>query len=470
MVMGWLLILMILTLVLLAAAIVFIRDSIREQEWRAVRIGYAGIAVTILIANVLLWMPAFRWVIGIFYAALILSFLLLLIPGEPDLQALKGTEGYVRGEVKNFDERNTVFARNRSLPPGSEVYKRYYEIHPEREERDAKRRDAGGPLGRLGSIDQGHHLNVAMLKSTFNLPHALGRPEQVTPALASSSFPMDPQEAAARIKGLAKHLGADLVGICRLDPRWAYSNRGEIFYNNWEDWGREIPSPLPYAIVIATEMDAEMVGGAPHTPSVVESGMNYAKGAYISSILANYIAELGYPAVAHHLRHYDLVLVPVAVDAGLGELGRFGYLITDPFGPRVRLAAVTTSLPLTPDQPMDLGVQKFCARCLKCAETCPSRSIPDGRKTVYNGVEKWKLDEESCFGYWAKVGTDCNICMAICPYSRPNRSFHRLTRWMVRRSPFARAIFPYIDNLIYGRTWHSKKVPSWIDYTIRRDS
>ncbi|UCC66528.1 MAG: reductive dehalogenase, partial [Deltaproteobacteria bacterium] len=344
-----------------------------------------------------------------------------------------------------------------------------YEMHPEREERDARRRAAGSPLGRPGSIDGEFRPTVGMLKGTFHLPLYLGQKEKVEPSQEPSPFPMNPQEATERIKGFAQHLGADLVGVCRLDPRWAYSHRGEIFYNNWDEWGKEIPAPFPFAVVMAVEMNEALVRGAPHTPSVVESGVNYAKGAYISTILANFIAQLGYPAVAHHFRHYDVVLVPVAVDAGLGELSRMGYLITAEFGPRVRLAAVTTSLPLVPDKPVDLGVQDFCARCLKCADTCPSGSIPNGGKVVHNGVEKWKMDEEGCFDYWAKIGTDCNICMGICPYSRPNRSFHRLTRWMVARSPLARAVFPCFDNIIYGRKWHPGRVPSWIDYSKGRE-
>jgi hypothetical protein len=38
---------------------------------------------------------------------------------------------------------------------------------------------------------------------------------------------------------------------------------------------------------------------------------------------------MGNRAAAHHSRHYDLNMVPLAIDAGLGELGRFGYLIAD---------------------------------------------------------------------------------------------------------------------------------------------
>ena len=461
--MMFLLILLLANGVFLAAAVIFTWDSFREKEQRAIKVGFGGILSMVLLGAAILLFPGYRWLVAIFFAILILLFLLFLIPGKSNPQALKGTEGYIAGEVKRVDERDIVFARNRSLPPGSEVYKRYYQMHPEREERDAKRRAAGGPLGRPGSIDGEHHPNLAMLKGTFHVPLYLGQKEKVEPSPEPSPLAIDPEEATERIKGFARHLGADLVGVCRVDPRWAYSHRGEIFFDNWGDWGKEIPPPLPFAIVMAEEMDAELVRGAPHTPSVVESGVNYAKGAYITTILANFIAHLGYPAIAHHLRHYDLVLVPVAVDAGLGELGRFGYLITEEFGPRVRLSAVTTSLPLVPDKPVDLGVQKFCARCLKCADTCPSASIPKGGKVIFNGVEKWKLEEETCFGYWATIGTDCNICMGVCPYSRPNQSIHRLTRWMVAKSPIARVLFPYVDNIVYGREWRSGRVPPWID-------
>ncbi len=452
-------------LIFLVISIFFTIESIKEKERRAVRFGLTSILVLILLGVILIFFPGVRFWVGVFFALLILFFLFCLIPGNPNEQAIRGTQGYIKGEVTKFDERDTVFARNRSLPLGSEIYKRYYQLHPEKEEKDTIRRASGPPLGRIGSIDREFRPNVSMLKGTFHLPHALGRKEIVEPFFDPPPFPMNPREATEGIKGFALHLGADLVGICRVNPLWAYSHRGEIFYNNWEDWGKEIPASLPFAIVIATEMDSQLVGAAPHTPSLVESGVNYAKGAFIATALANFIAQLGYEAVAHHFRHYDFILVPLAIDAGLGELGRFGYLITKPFGPRVRLAAVTTSLPLIPDKPIDLGVQEFCTRCLRCAETCPSQAIPRGGKVVFNGVERWKLKEDRCFDYWAKIGTDCNICMAVCPYSRPDQGIHRLARWMVSRSPLSRYLFPYLESWVYGRKWHSKEVPSWIKYS-----
>jgi reductive dehalogenase len=188
---------------------------------------------------------------------------------------------------------------------------------------------------------------------------------------------------------------------------------------------------------------------------------NYAKGAYIATQLAAYIANLGYPATASHLRHYDTVLVPLAVDAGLGELGRLGYLMTKAFGPRVRLGAVTTSLPLIPDKPADIGVEDFCRICKKCATCCPSQSIPMGEQTVVNGTLRWKLNEQTCFDYWGKIGTDCNICMRVCPWSHARTFPHKLILELVSRNRRSRRIFNVMDDVFYGRRPKPKAAPPW---------
>ncbi len=113
------------------------------------------------------------------------------------------------------------------------------------------------------------------------------------PSIDPTPFLINPWEATERIKGFTFHLGADLVGICRVNPLWVYSHRGEIFYNNWEDWGQEIHPSLPFAFVISTEMAPKLVEGAPNPPSVGENCIIYAKGAFISTVLANFIAPLG---------------------------------------------------------------------------------------------------------------------------------------------------------------------------------
>ena len=146
--------------------------------------------------------------------------------------------------------------------------------------------------------------------------------------------------------------------------------------------------------------------------------------------------------------------------------GRLGLLITPRFGPRVRLAVVTTNLPLVPDKPIHFGVQHFCEFCKKCADCCPSASIDAGEKAVHNGVEKWQSEQESCYRFWRIQGTDCAVCIRVCPYSHPGTPLHNMVRWAITRNPAARRLALLADDLFYGRRpkpdsefpdWHAAK-------------
>jgi reductive dehalogenase len=204
-------------------------------------------------------------------------------------------------------------------------------------------------------------------------------------------------------------------------------------------------------VAFDVEMSYSSVQQAPRMPITEESAQKYLMVAMISITLARYIRMLGHSARAHIAgSNYQVMLPPVAYDAGLGELGRLGYLISPRFGPRMRLGAVTTDLPLIPDAPIRFGVQDFCESCLKCATQCPSASIPRTGKSVVRGVEKWQLDIESCIRYWRKIGTDCGLCMKVCPFSHPESPPHQVIREGIRRSSFARWISVHADDLFYG--------------------
>lgn len=382
-------------------------------------------------------------------------------------RAVSGTGGYVEGDVRRFDERAHVFARNRSLLPDSAQYREFYRDHPELEAGDQKRRAIGGPLGPVGAIDRpSEGPNIAATFASLNIPVFLSEPDKFNPpphpALQGRKFSLSPEEASARIKGYSLKVGADMVGIARLDPLWVYSHRGEIFHENWQDWGQPIDFTHDFAIVFAHEMSLEMVATGPHTPTVIESMREYAKGAFIATQVASFIANLGYSATANHVRHYDALMVPLAVDAGLGEMGRLGYLMTKRYGPRIRLSAVTTDLPLVADQPIDIGVEDFCRACKKCARCCPSQSIPVVEEpAVVNAIRRWKLDAETCFDYWGKVGTDCDVCMRVCPWSHADTLPHRVIKFLVSRNRHARRIFTLLDDVFYGRKPKPKPAPYW---------
>ena len=81
-------------------------------------------------------------IFGYLVAGLSAFFLLRRTPPNP--RALKGTAGHIVGDVKRFDERETVFARVRSLRPGSEQYRTFYEKNPQFEAADNNRRGSSG--------------------------------------------------------------------------------------------------------------------------------------------------------------------------------------------------------------------------------------------------------------------------------------------------------------------------------------
>ncbi|MGW8226573.1 MAG: 4Fe-4S dicluster domain-containing protein, partial [Anaerolineales bacterium] len=152
----------------------------------------------------------------------------------------------------------------------------------------------------------------------------------------------------------------------------------------------------------------------------------------------------------------------VARDAGLGEIGRMSLLMTPRQGPRVRLGVVTTDLELLVDGRVpDLSVIDFCTSCKKCAENCPSGSIPFEARQEVEGAWRWRINPETCFLYWNVTGTDCGICMKVCPYSHPDSLPHNLLRWGIKRSGFIRRAALWMDDVFYGKKPAQKQGPKW---------
>ena len=146
-------------------------------------------------------------------------------------------------------------------------------------------------------------------------------------------------------------------------------------------------------------------------------------------------------------------------------MSRIGDTVLHPFmGPRFKAAVVTTDLPLTPDKPIDFGLQQFCSQCRKCARECPSGAISAGEKVMYNGYEKWPVDVKKCTGMRVgnQHGSGCGTCVKVCPWSKPYTPFHRAVNWTMRHVPPARKLAIWGDDLLgYGKPDGRKKW--WFD-------
>lgn len=134
-----------------------------------------------------------------------------------------------------------------------------------------------------------------------------------------------PEITASHTKELAIYLGADLVGVARLDP---------------EDGADD----YPFAVVSAVRADydpAQAMGVGGQVP--VQNGL------YVTFVLSAWIRELGYRATAL-IRDSDTDRARVAAAAKLGHLDSAGRLVTPKYGSRVYVAdLIRTDLPLAAD-------------------------------------------------------------------------------------------------------------------------
>ncbi len=341
------------------------------------------------------------------------------------------------------DERDTMFAREDYLS-GTEMHHAYYAMRPENKDIDEKMRK----LPRLCAPGAKYYdpVRSAYIKAIFHEIRMMTTNVDGSINAEKTHCPSD--EMTRQIKTLTRHLGAIEVGIAPLNQRYVYSHVGR----GPEIWGSEIHLPHKYVICFTVEMGYENVEQAPKLPITEETAKGYLDASVISNNLAHFIRDLGFPARAHISgSNYQLMLPATAYDAGLGELGRHGYLIVPKLGSRIRLGAVTTDLPLDIDRPINFGVQDFCDRCKRCATNCPSASIPMGEPEEVRGVEKWPIEVESCMIYWRGIGTDCGLCMKVCPFSHPSSLVHDLVRAGIRRSSFARRISVIGEDLFYGK-------------------
>ncbi|MGD8544537.1 MAG: reductive dehalogenase [Candidatus Bathyarchaeota archaeon] len=222
----------------------------------------------------------------------------------------------------------------------------------------------------------------------------------------------DPMTMSRNTKRAAHLFGASLVGICKLNRNWLYT-------------GVEVPEKFVNVIVIAIEMDKEAIATSPAAPASAGTGVAYSKMAFILAGIGEFIRNLGYEAL--QCGNDTALSIPLAIDAGLGELGRNGLLITPNYGSRVRLCKILTDLPLNPDKPRKFGAQEFCETCQLCAELCEAKAISKDEHPSYKiacrsnnpGALKWYVDAEQCYLYWCENGTDCSTCITVCPFSMP---------------------------------------------------
>ena len=273
-----------------------------------------------------------------------------------------------------------------------------------------------------------------------------------------------PKEAAKVVTKAARFYGATKVGFCELDKRWIYSNTNDgrpiVFEDTEEGYETDekvvIPNSHKYVIAIAVPMEFIENSYAPSTIEVT-SNMGYSRMHVTAGTVAEFIRGLGYHAIP--CGNDTALSVPIAIQAGLGHVGRNGRLITWERGPLVRICKVFTDLPLEASPQAPKGIVEFCEVCKKCAKHCPSGSISNGPRTWVghteanqNGSYKWYTNEETCFAYWHEVGTGCSVCFRTCAFTKKQGVLHDFVKWCIRNVPQLNKVWVWADDLVgYGK-------------------
>jgi NAD-dependent dihydropyrimidine dehydrogenase PreA subunit len=239
------------------------------------------------------------------------------------------------------------------------------------------------------------------------MPHMMASMRGIRRSLQSvSKNPARPgtQISEAKIvelEAFARSVGVADIGYARLSADLVFKDKAVLY---------------EYAIVLTMEMDERRINTSPSKESFVTVHETYHHLGVAANKMADLLREWGYSAQAGHPLTGLALYPPLAQQAGLGWRGLHGLLITPRFGPRVRLAAVFTSiqnLPLAQGEDLQ-WIEEYCNLCKLCVRECPPQAILEQPLARDNGLVTCTVNER-CFPYFMD-NYGCSICIRVCPF------------------------------------------------------
>jgi len=312
--------------------------------------------------------------------------------------------------LKRFNQRKTVFGR-KLYDKKSDFYKKGMYDNSEKVISENKegysRIDFAKMMGSWTAYDYFH--NAFSWEKLVDANSTMEKP------VMEKFIIKDNTDMTREIKKVARLYGAYQVGITRVNNNWLYSK-------NMDGDSIEIPKECKFAIVMSVKMAGAAIKTSPSFTACTVTGLAYSQMAFLVACIAEFIRNLGYKAIP--MGNDTALSIPMAIDAGLGELERNGLLITPEYGPCVRLCKVFTDMPLEIDKPIEFGVKDFCKKCKKCVEACKAEAIQTTEKPSFDiecpsnnhGILRWAVNHDKCYSFWIKNGGECSNCISACPF------------------------------------------------------
>lgn len=208
-------------------------------------------------------------------------------------------------------------------------------------------------------------------------------------------------ETLAELERYARSLGVTDIGYTRVNPDYIFRDMSILY---------------PNAIVFAMEMSLDKIEQAPSVPTFLEIFRTYYELGHVVNQVSGFLRERGFNAQAGPALGSEGSFVPIARDAGLGEIGKNGLLITEKNGPRVRLAAVYTdieNLPFAEHNPHG-WVRDYCDICNSCVKHCPADAIYLEPREAPEGGPVF-IDYKRCAVPFSTMD-GCTLCIKHCPF------------------------------------------------------
>ena len=212
--------------------------------------------------------------------------------------------------------------------------------------------------------------------------------------------------------------------------RDVFSRHPEMIYGftdiPWSPYGESYASALVFAVPYTEQLSEE-----DYAEERFDSGIQGARTALektvdeITGILEKRGVKYWVPPVAQN--NETELLAPfsfkaAAARAGIGWYGKNDVIITEKYGPRVRLSAILIDAPFSYGKPY---TESNCPDdCTKCVDICPCKALK-GRKWDINTERSDIIDYHKCnrmrSAFIKKLGRKnaCGLCLAVCPFGRP---------------------------------------------------
>ena len=210
------------------------------------------------------------------------------------------------------------------------------------------------------------------------------------------------EDELKRLKAVIESLGITEYAFAEVEKDMVFKNQSILF---------------SHAIVLLMEMDQESIDKAPSLETGKEVFNAYYKLGKAVNVIAQSLKDMGFAVQAGPALGGDVIYPVLAQKSGLGHVGKNGLLINRKFGPRLRIAAVYTSIEnfkIISGNEYD-WISKFCDKCNACVRTCPSKAIYKDPIITDLGYET-HIDYKKCAIPFA-MDYGCSVCIKECTFN-----------------------------------------------------